>query len=764
MSFSEVRLKLLSLKEGKSVFDKNYELVKIITADLRTFELKYSEYKLLVGIYKCSVQEIRERITGILKGIKTDDVFVFTFSDRFGILPQFHFWSLYDVKKTEYESLKKRGAIDSIEEQLMTNPYQFLSLRLGTSDSICTRYGLKIPREREKCVIAKYLDGNVYGEVAEKTGKRKFSEAWTCTPHRHVVEKFGSQYPGEKLAKVLQETKDTYYLKYKFDCWYTPVPYRNEQNVSTLLRNATYAINNFTTFTEDQYLLDVEKKELKNWSKFESGQKEGFLTALKHKVSIISGGAGSGKSFVLSTMIEYLEKLGISFQVLTFTGKAASRVKELCGEDNENIKTIHKFLCDGLYSGFELPSVLLFDESSMIPVSLLSKIYLLYQKQLKSIEEEEIFLFGKNDYKEQLPQIVFFGDQNQLPSIGYGNILEDLIKSKSIPHIHFKTQKRFDESLAKIFERIPQGLNISTNDKFMTTKEPLMSHLKAGKYNDGFTTTILCHSNEEKEKDNIICQEYFNPPSSKLKEHFYKTKWNEEFTVREGDRIMMLQNNYEWNIMNGEEGKIIDIGNESFSAVFGKSSNEKCVSVYYDKNSASKSNNENFKGLDIFFPFLEKLAKFQLKKETLDGWMEKIFEIIGKNPDFKDISKSKNMVKKYIKCLKARSVFPLKLEDFYEAHTDTVSDLKEKFATSLHISDFCHSWAMTFHKSQGSEWKNVIIKCPKRPQRKMIYTGFTRTRDFCVLLGDEPYQNLSYLNSGISNAPPPRYSNLDKLV
>jgi len=145
-------------------------------------------------------------------------------------------------------------------------------------------------------------------------------------------------------------------------------------------------------------------------------QDQAVRMALTHRISLISGGAGVGKSFCVSVINGICEDLGLEVALTAPTGKAAKRLEELSGRE---AKTIHRLLgYDGasFAKGPDDPieaDVLVVDEASMVDVTL------------------AWHLFQAVDLSRT--SVVLVGDHNQLPPVGPGNILRDLIQTRAVP-------------------------------------------------------------------------------------------------------------------------------------------------------------------------------------------------------------------------------------------------------------------------------------------------------------------------------------------
>ncbi len=299
-------------------------------------------------------------------------------------------------------------------------------------------------------------------------------------------------------------------------------------------------------------------------------QKHAIEMAVNNGVSVITGGPGTGKTTIVKCMLQIFKGMGKVVKLLAPTGRAAKRLSESTGEE---ASTIHRALVVDFLSGDnmfvynannKLPfDVVIVDEVSMVDVMLMSYLVRALKKGT---------------------QLVLVGDKDQLPSVGAGNVLGDIIESGVInvcelTHIYrqsensliitnahsinnskmplldnkssdffYEAKKEPSEMLSSVVkltcERIPKYLNIDP------AKIQVLAPMKSG----------LCGVDNL----NKNLQEKLNPPSLKKPEVV-----TEKVVYRLGDRVMQITNNYErnWIKDDGEEGTGVfngDIGEITF--------------------------------------------------------------------------------------------------------------------------------------------------------------------------------------------------------
>ncbi len=149
-----------------------------------------------------------------------------------------------------------------------------------------------------------------------------------------------------------------------------------------------------------------------------AGQRQAAVTALRHSISLISGGAGSGKTFTVSAITGVYEEQGLRVILAAPTGKAAKRLEQVVGHPAGTIHRLLGFNGKDYARGPDDPidaDVIIVDEVSMVDVPLAWHLF-------QSIDLERT-------------AVVLVGDHNQLPPVGPGNLLRDLVQSRMVPTV-----------------------------------------------------------------------------------------------------------------------------------------------------------------------------------------------------------------------------------------------------------------------------------------------------------------------------------------
>ncbi len=303
----------------------------------------------------------------------------------------------------------------------------------------------------------------------------------------------------------------------------------------------------FNTFEEDKIITKEGIDEV---------QKVALLNSLNNGLSIITGGPGTGKTFLIDLLVRNFKKFSdLKIDLLAPTGKAATQISLRTAM---GAKTIHSFLKWNKIS-FEInesnPSdveILIIDEFSMINIDLFYSL-----------------LIGCPDLK----QVILIGDKDQLPSIGAGYLLNDLIYSNKF--LVNKLEKIYRSNEGSLIARnsilIKNGslpmfdnnecrlIDIEKNNLDESIIKNLDEYLSSN--NDLFDYQILIPKYNYKygiDSVNLIVQRHINKnnqPLFKIKENYYY----------ENDKIIQLENDNELNVFNGEIGKIVGIRNNKLT-------------------------------------------------------------------------------------------------------------------------------------------------------------------------------------------------------
>jgi exodeoxyribonuclease V alpha subunit len=269
-------------------------------------------------------------------------------------------------------------------------------------------------------------------------------------------------------------------------------------------------------------------------------QNEAVLTALDNAVSCITGGAGTGKTTVLRTALRAYGKMGFEVHAVALSGRAAMRLYESIGFRTMTISALLRQ--EPIEPSDRFPShLLVIDEASMIDLPTMYRL---------------------TNHLHPAVRIIFTGDPNQLPPIGCGKVLADIVASQAIANVTLDIVKRQKGStgIPEYSMQVNQGLipeHLSMgNVHFHETPKDKIAQVCAELYQQspensrvvGATTAMVTEIN------NLI-QESVNPNGARMIFEMYGETYCRN-DLRQGDVILFTQNNYEKGIQNGSLGKL----------------------------------------------------------------------------------------------------------------------------------------------------------------------------------------------------------------
>lgn len=337
---------------------------------------------------------------------------------------------------------------------------------------------------------------------------------------------------------------------------YLPAFYYSELGAAKRVRQILAEESKYKAAGIDEHLKNIQEE---HNIQYDDIQTEAVKTAAGSKLMVLTGGPGTGKTTTTLAIIKVFQKLNARVLLAAPTGRAAKRMSETTGLE---AKTIHRLLeykpPEGYKKNEESPldcDVLIIDETSMVDI-------MLFYNLLKAVSNETV--------------LILVGDVDQLPSVGAGNVLKDIIESETVNVVR----------LTRIF-RQAQGSAIVTNAHRINRGGT--PNLKGGKSSDFFfieeeepqkvvaTITELCSKRlpnyykvdpvndiqvlcpmQKGETGafnlNIILQEALNPAEVSIK--YGGTVY------RLNDKVMQIKNNYDKNVFNGDIGSITGIDTE----------------------------------------------------------------------------------------------------------------------------------------------------------------------------------------------------------
>lgn len=417
----------------------------------------------------------------------------------------------------------------------------------------------------------------------------------------------------------------------------------------------------------------INKFEEENNIQFSTSQREAIEGALTSGIEIITGGPGTGKTTIINCITEIFEEQGLTVYMAAPTGRAAKRMEEATEHE---AKTIHRLLEIGVNEFDDMPflisnsneklecDVIIIDEASMIDIVLMNNL-------MKSIS------IGT--------RVIIVGDSDQLPSVGPGNVLRDIIDSECVRVVRLK----------EIFRQGKQSMIVVNAHKINNGEMPLLNKKDKDFY-------FIKEDDNEKILKTIVSLAYKRLPNFNKKINKIEDIQVLSFTKR---GILGVEN------LNIELQGIL--------------------------NPKSKSKNEK-KFKDIVFRVGDKVM--QIKNNYTLKWHKRYEDEEGMGVFNGDIG------------------FITDIDN--EKITVVFDDERVVYYDSLCLDELVLAYAMTIHKSQGSEFPIVIIPVFMGPQmlmnKNLLYTGITRAKNLVVLVG-----NLKAMKFMISNDKSfERYSSL----
>lgn len=549
----------------------------------------------------------------------------------------------YDFTPSECIRIFKKLGIAAVEK-VEENPYMLCSLGIGISFERAEAIEQKLPKKP-------LPDYRIREGILHVCRYNSTNRGHTCIPREKLLK------PCADLLEITQDevdiTIDTLVnigqLKKaeidKHEFIFLPSAYLAEKQIAERIN----IITNFPPPGAPQLADWIDNIERQNNIVYEEQQRLAIATAAKKGLLVLTGGPGTGKTTAIKGIINIFEKQRLNIALAAPTGRAAKRMSEVTGME---AKTIHRLL-EVEWDEDDRPvfrrnirnpldcDALILDELSMIDIHLFANLL---------------------DALSLGCRLILVGDSDQLPPVGAGNVLQDLIKSEKLPVVCLTQvfRQAMESKIITTAHRIVNGevpdLTNDGKDYFhlerpsststaQTVVELCSERLpKAYGWDPLADIQVICPSKKGEagtQNLNKLLQEALNPPHPDKKELIIAGR-----LFREGDKVMQVRNNYsiEWTS-----------GNEKGTGIFNG---------------------------DI-------------------GIIEQI--------------------------------------DTKTGVTVVNFDGKSALIAGEFLSEVEHAYAVTVHKSQGSEFKAVIIPLinivPNLAYRNLLYTAVTRARDLLITTG-----------------------------
>lgn len=499
----------------------------------------------------------------VIKGISKQKALDMSddYKKQYGIRDIMLMLSKYKISPDSCLKIYKRYGMKSIEI-ITANPYvlceEGIDFYFETVEDIA--HDLNFERESEQRIAA----------GLEYVLKKNLLNGHTCLPREKIVS------VAAKLLECSENIVDTACDRL-IDCFRfqtetinntefvaLPTYHSAERYIAARMLSVKQFINHSVTVDE----LEIDNVENMLKIKFEQLQRDAIFEAFSSGVLVLTGGPGTGKTTTLNAIIKLFESRNLEIELAAPTGRAAKRMTELTGKE---AKTIHRLLevewGEGEQRKFARNEknplsceVIIIDEASMIDS-------LLFCDLLKALKLS--------------CRIILVGDSDQLPSIGAGNVLGDILNSESFPAIRLKKVFRqaakskiisnahaiINDEKADFSDKTSDCFFIHRQDKYdlLSSVLDLVTERLPNAYgvNPVKDIQILCPSrmlDTGTVNLNNLLQEKLNPHKKGNPQLFYKG-----FCLREGDKVMQIKNNYDLQFVrdNGEYGNGIfngDVG------------------------------------------------------------------------------------------------------------------------------------------------------------------------------------------------------------
>ena len=438
---------------------------------------------------------------------------------------------------------------------------------------------------------------------------------------------------------------------------------------------------------EDEEMMEkrINRIEKETGTRLDEMQKQAVAAAASHGLFILTGGPGTGKTTTINAIIRYFEEEGAELRLAAPTGRAAKRMTEATGYEAQ---TIHRLLeLNGMPEEEQEGRAVHFDRNSENPLE--ADVIIIDEMSMVDIALMHSLLLAVTAGT----RLILVGDENQLPSVGPGNVLRDIIRSGCFPVVELKNifRQASESDIVVNAHKINRGEQVTINNKsrdffFLKRYDAdiiirvviALIQEKLPRYVDAKPYEIQVLTPMRKgllgvERLNQILQRYLNPPDEKKKE-----KEIGQRLFREGDKVMQVKNNYqlEWEIL-GRYKIPVD------------------------------------KGVGVF------------NGDT--GIMTEINE-------------------------------------FAETATVEFEDGRQAEYSFKQLEELELAYAVTIHKSQGSEYPAVILPILSGPRmlmnRNLLYTAVTRARKCVTVVGSET----TFAEMIRNEKQQQRYSSLDRRI
>ena len=518
-----------------------------------------------------------------LKGISRDKAMLISvsFNEQRAVQNIIMFLQRYNISPNLAMKIHRLFGADAINK-IQENPYSLATavdgISFRTADNIAFGMGLpKNSRTRIKCGITYFLRDAAFtnGHVYMPRDLLIEHSAYELT----VSESEAANALSELIAErsVVTDTVD------RSEACYLAGLYHDEKYIAARLAE-TAAIEPKYTIGTAEAERELGELEEESGIQLAAAQRDAVITALSGGCMVLTGGPGTGKTTTINTIIKLLERQRLKIALAAPTGRAAKRMTQISGRE---AKTIHRLLGAQMSSGTHVFShdeenpltadVIILDEVSMVDTQLMASF-------LRAVK------FGA--------RIIFSGDSDQLPSVGAGNVLHDMIESGVIPVIKLTQifRQASDSLIIMNAHSINRGerpeLDDHTKDFFFMRRGTPESSAQtiAALYRDRLPASYGLSPIRDIQvitptkkgiagtvELNRLLQNTVNPPAAGRAEYRSGQR-----LFREGDKVMQIKNNYDIEYRDSSGTKGTGIFNGDMGIIDSIHSEDKYMLITFD--------------------------------------------------------------------------------------------------------------------------------------------------------------------------------------
>ena len=518
-----------------------------------------------------------------LKGISRDKAMMISasFNEQRAVQNIIMFLQRYNISPNSAMKIHRLFGADAINK-IRENPYSLATAVEGisfrTADSIA--FGMGLPKNsptRIKCGIIYFLRDAAF------TNGHVYMPRELLVEHTAYELAVSETEAANALSELIAERSVVTDAVDRSEACYLAGLYYDERYIASRLAEAASIEPKYTigTAEADSALAELESE---SGIKLAAAQRDAVITALSGGCMVLTGGPGTGKTTTVNAIIRLLERQRLKIALAAPTGRAAKRMTQISGRE---AKTIHRLLGAQMSGGTHVFShdeenpltadVIILDEVSMVDTQLMASF-------LRAVK------FGA--------RIIFSGDSDQLPSVGAGNVLHDMIESGVIPVIKLTQifRQASDSLIIMNAHRINRGerpeLDDHTKDFFFMRRgtPEAAAQTIAALYRDRLPASYGLSPIRDIQvitptkkgiagtvELNRLLQNAVNPPTAGRAEYRSGQR-----IFREGDKVMQIRNNYDIEYRSGSGKKGMGIFNGDMGIIDSVHSEDKYMLITFD--------------------------------------------------------------------------------------------------------------------------------------------------------------------------------------